>query len=71
MTKNPTFEIGQRVIATGSYMHSLTEGKEYIVTGYQPEQRDTNFTWPEYVTVTGDLGKPVTGHAYRFRPVGA
>lgn len=61
------FVVGQTVIATRSYGHSLTEGKTYVVTKFEPEFRDTNFTWPAYVTVIGDFGKPVTGHSYRFK----
>lgn len=69
MSGDPIFTIGQAVIATGSYMHQLTEGKQYMVTGYEPELRGPTFTWPVYVTVIGDFGTPVTGHAHRFRPL--
>ncbi len=62
------FEVGQKVIATGSYGWLLTQGKEYEVIKYEPEVRDPTFTWPAYVTVIGDSGKPVSGHAHRFRP---
>lgn len=67
--KKPEFEVGQEVEATGSYMHQLTKGKKYTVTKYEPEYPEPGigFTWPAYVTVIGDFGKPVTGHAYRFR----
>mgnify|MGYP000879960009 CR=1 FL=1 len=63
------FKIGEKVIATGSYNRHLTTGKEYTVTNYEPEYPDDHFTWPAYVTVIGDFGKPVTGHTYRFRKV--
>ena len=63
------FKVGQIVEAIGSYMWQLTEGKKYTVTVYQPEVRDPTFTWPAYVTVIGDSGKPVTGHTHRFRAV--
>ena len=65
--KNPVFEVGQLVVATGSYNWLLTEGKQYVVIKYEPEQYDPTFTWPAYVTVIGDSGKPVTGHTHRFR----
>lgn len=61
-------KVGETVIATGGYSWHLTKGREYVVTKYEPEFRDTNFTWPAYVTVIGDSGKPVTGHAHRFAP---
>ena len=67
MSKKPLFEVGQTVVATSGYNWLLTEGKKYVVTAYQPEVRDPTFTWPVYVTVIGDSGKPVTGHAHRFR----
>ena len=67
----PVFEVGQVVVATGNYSWLLTEGKQYTVTKYEPECPDhaIGFTWPAYVTVIGDSGKPVTGHTYRFRAV--
>lgn len=67
----PVFEVGQVVEATCSYDWLLTKGKQYTVTHYQPSCPDLHigFTWPAYVTVIGDSGKPVTGHTYRFRAV--
>ncbi len=63
------FEVGQKVIATGSYGWLLTEGKTYEVVDYAPAwYMGSGFTWPAYVTVIGDSGKPVSGHAHRFRP---
>lgn len=64
------FEVGQCVIATCSYGYQLTKGKAYVVTKYEPPYHDGPFTWPAYVTVIGDFGKPVTGHTHRFRKVG-
>lgn len=64
------FEIGEEVIGTGSYMHQITKGKHYRVTDYQPKQYTETFTWPTYVTVIGDLGKPVTAHTHRFKKLG-
>lgn len=64
---NTIFNVGDIVIATSSYNWLLTEGKQYVVTKYEPEFRDETFTWPAYVTVIGDSGKPVTGHTYRFK----
>ena len=63
------FEIGETVVATGNYMHQITEGNEYIVIGYQHpfREEDGSFTWPAYVTVIGDFGKKVIGHTYRFK----
>jgi hypothetical protein len=63
------FRVGQVVVATSNYGGLLTEGKQYVVIKYEDKFYDTNFTWPAYVTVIGDLGKPVTGHTYRFRAV--
>lgn len=61
------FEIGQRVVATCNYMHQITEGKEYVVTGYTPRLVTPTFTWPAYVEVTGNFGTPVSGHTHRFK----
>jgi hypothetical protein len=61
------FSVGQKVKATGSYMHQLTEGKEYTVVKYEDPVHTPTFTWPAYVTVIGDFGKPVTGHTHRFK----
>lgn len=69
--KAPPFEVGQVVVATGSYGWLLTEGKQYTVTRVDPEVRDGHFTWPAYVSVIGDSGKTVSGHAHRFRAVEA
>ena len=66
-TEDPVFEIGQVVVATGSYNWLLTEGKQYTVVKYEPRHPTENFTWPAYVSVIGDSGKKVTGHTYRFR----
>lgn len=66
MNKETVFKVGQRVIATGSYMHQLTEGKEYTVIAVTPRLVGDTFTWPEYTTVIGDLGRPVIGHTWRF-----
>ncbi len=67
MIKQTIFKAGQTVVSIGSYAYLLTEGKQYIVVKYEAECPDLNFTWPAYVTVIGDSGKPVTCHAYRFR----
>lgn len=61
------FDVGQTVVATGSYQHSITEGKQYKVVRYQAEFYNPTFTWPAYVTVIGDFGKAVTSHTYRYR----
>jgi hypothetical protein len=63
------FELGQVVVAVGSYCHSLTEGKEYTVVEYTAPVVSPTFTWPAYVTVVGDLGERVTAHTYRFKPL--
>lgn len=63
------FEMGDKVRATCSYMHQIVEGKEYVVTGYTPRLVTPTFTWPAYVEVLGDFGKPVSGHTYRFAKV--
>ena len=62
------FEVGDRVVAHCHYMWSLTPGKVYTVTEFTPELVGPTFTWPAYVTVIGDLGRPVTAHWYRFKP---
>jgi hypothetical protein len=64
-----TFEVGQVVEATGSYSWLLTEGKRYEVVNYDPPVVTPTFTFPAYVTVIGDSGKPVVGHTYRFRAI--
>lgn len=69
MNHEPVFKLGQRVQATGPYMWSLTEGREYIVLAYEDPVVTPTFTFPAYVTVMGDLGKLVTGHTYRFRAI--
>jgi len=61
------FHPGQEVVATGSYDYQLTAGKHYTVIKYEPPFPEHHFTWPAYVTVIGDQGKPVVGHTYRFR----
>lgn len=66
-TKDPVFQVGQNVVATGGYNWHLTKGKQYKVIDYTAECVTETFTWPVYVTVIGDAGKPVTGHAHRFR----
>ena len=67
--KQPAFEVGETVVATGSYNWLLTEGKQYTVIKYEEELRGGAFTWPAYVTVVGDNGRPVSGHSHRFRPL--
>ena len=37
MNKKPLFEVGQTIVATGSYMWQLTEGKKYVATKYVDE----------------------------------
>lgn len=61
------FNAGQKVVAIGGYNWLLTEGKQYDVIHYESAVRDEAFQWPAYVTVISDNGKPVTGHAHRFR----
>jgi hypothetical protein len=67
----PTFVPGQKVRAVASVGWSLTEGKEYTVVEvtppcYHPHAR---FTFPVYVTVLNDQGKPRQWHTHRFQPV--
>jgi hypothetical protein len=61
------FEVGDVVVATCNYAHSIKEGKEYIVTKYEYPEVTPTFTWPAYVTVIGAFGTPVSGHTYRFK----
>lgn len=63
------FEVGETVVATCSHAWHITEGKQYVVTKYEPPYPapDIGFTWPAYVTVIGDFGKSVTCHTHRFR----
>lgn len=49
--------------------NGLTEGKEYVLTGYQPEERDATFTWPAYAEVVGDDGRTLVCHASRFEVI--
>lgn len=65
------FVVGQTVEATCGYAHQITQGKRYVVTGVSEEYYEASaaFTWPEYVTVVGDFGEPVTGHTYRFKAI--
>ena len=65
------FVPGQCVVATCSYMHQITEGRQYVVTEYADPVQHPTFNYPAYVTVTGDFWKPVTGHTHRFRAVEA
>ena len=65
----PEFEVGQEVIATCSYMHQLTEGKRYVVVEVIPKLVTPTFTFPVYIAVIGDFGKPISGHAHRFKAV--
>jgi len=51
------------------YENHLTKGKEYIVVEYDPPCHCENFTFPAYVTVIGDHGKPTNAHAHRFEEV--
>lgn len=65
-----TFKVGDKVIATqaiGGYQYHLTPGKVYTVTNFQPQNVTPNFTFPEYVSVIGNMGKEVTAHTYRFQ----
>ena len=67
--KDPVFTVGQQVVARfiGGYANHLTEGKVYTVTVYDPPTpTEVGFTFPAYVTVIGDWGKPVQSHTYRF-----
>ena len=63
------FEIGQEVIATGTYMHQISEGARYVVTDITPRRVTPTFTFPEYVTVAGNFGTPVTCHTHRFKEI--
>lgn len=63
------FKEGQVIEAVGSYCHSITKGKKYVVLEYTPPVTTPTFTWPAYVTVLGDLGERVTAHTYRFKPL--
>ncbi len=72
---NDTFEKGEKVKALCNYAYQITEGKIYEVVKYEPEYCDRRngawFTWPAYLTVIGDDGEPITGHAHRFTKLNA
>lgn len=61
---------GDTIICRGTYSYHLTEGKEYTVIRYEPAEASSlpGFTWPAYVVVEDDIGKPVHCHASRFIP---
>jgi len=68
----PEFTIGQTVAGAyvQGYENHLTAGKRYVVTDYSPAERtEIGFTFPAYVTVIGDSGRPVTAHTYRFKAI--
>jgi len=68
--KEPVFAVGEKVIATGPYMHQITSGKEYEVIRYRPTHwADNGFRYSASVWVIGDFGTPVGGFTYRFRKV--
>ena len=60
-------QVGQVVIAQGRPYPGLTEGKQYTVLRHAPRDVGPTFTWPAYITVMGDQGRPVTAHCHRFR----
>jgi len=67
---NNTFTPGQKVIAKYVSGYHFTEGKEYTVIEYCPSEVSAlpNFTWPAYLLIEDDNGKPSMCHAYRFKP---
>ena len=69
ITGNPVFEVGEKIICTGSHGYALTAGKEYEVLEYDEkiEHYGIGFTWPAYVTVMGDDDKKAFCHARRFK----
>lgn len=69
MNDETVFHVGQRVKCTGGYSWLLAEGKEYTAIRYEKGERVNGYQWPAYVTVTGDAGKPVTGHTHRFKAI--
>ena len=66
---DPVFEVGDVVVCVAPYRYAFTLGKQYTVLKYEPQYPDTNYTWPAYVTVTGDNGKEAVCHARRFKKV--
>ena len=66
---DPVFEVGNIVVCVAPYGYAFTRDKQYTVLKYEPRYPDTNFTWPAYVTVTGDDGKEAICHARRFKKV--
>lgn len=66
---DPVFEVGDVVECVYADGYHFKIGKQYTVLKYEPRYPDTNFTWPAYVTVTGDNGKEAICHARRFKKV--
>ena len=71
MPHTPEFTIGQTVKAVAVRgLHNITEGKTYTVTGYyEPVTMENGYTFPAYVTVQNDFGKPSQLHTHRFQAV--
>ena len=69
MIPDPTFKPGDKVVpfALAHYRNVFTEGRVYEVVRYEPELRDTTYTWPAYVWIINDLGELCCTHAYRFK----
>ena len=65
-----TFSVGQKVVAVASAQWRITGGKHYTVVHMEPEHvAENGFRFPEYVTVTDDLGDKTQFHTYRFRAI--
>ena len=65
-----TFEPDDKVICVYPRGYNFTEGKEYTVVDYIPEDSTSCewFTWPPYLKMIDDSGREVICHTHRFIP---
>jgi len=63
------FTTGQQVRAAMNHGWRITEGRLYEVVETIPRLVTPTFTFPEYVVVLDDNGKPCTCYTYRFKAV--
>lgn len=69
MQQAARFNVGDTATCVASRGYNLTTGKDYTVARYEPEYPEPGigFTWPAYVWVTDDAGRPAVCHASRFK----
>ena len=64
----PTYRIGDKVVARGSYSHVLSAGETYTVVDNTAPAQVENFRFPEYTTVEDFQGRRSQWYPWRFRP---